>query len=580
MRLFSWLRTWAKKGIRQATIRKSTRPEVQLLEARELLAQYAMGEQTWIGAVNPANSTWYLRGSPTAGAPNAGSVPYGGPGWAPVSGDWIGRGTSGIGVVNTATETWYLRNEDSPGAPDITPFQYGAPGWIPVTGDWTNSGHTGIGVVDPTTETWYLKNTAGPGAPDFVFRYGAPGWLPVAGNWAGGSHPTGIGVIDPATETWYLRLNPSAGAPDIGPFRYGAPGWTPVVGDWNGEGRDLPGVFNPTTGTWYLATPNGVQQFAYGGPGWSPIALHMGTGPVISLDTNALTLTPGADGNTASGQLTITNNGPANSVLSYQISGSVPITANPATGQLSGGQSQVVQISISGLSTLAAGTYTGTLTVSDASGAAASQQIPFTVTVGTKSGGGMDSNAKSGGTDNIQGDQVTYSGEIGFSFSVYNLGYNNSIQSLASQATADGTMSLTMVRGDNNTWRLWSATATLHQNGPAWSKDTPVNMTDTYEWNYGFVAPDALSSLEGTQMVFVLAGDYAKADVGGPYQLVVAGQFSGGRFLGSVINPGQASNYVSGVNLGSTSMGYNYATVGAAWSVGVPRQNGVNLVAT
>src|SRR5262249_27114185 len=41
------------------------------------------------------------------------------------------------------------------------------------------------------------------------------------------------GVFDPTTGTWYLRETNTPGAPDIVPFAYGAPGWTPVVGDWN-----------------------------------------------------------------------------------------------------------------------------------------------------------------------------------------------------------------------------------------------------------------------------------------------------------------------------------------------------------
>jgi hypothetical protein len=164
-----------------------------------------------------------LRGSNSAGAPDAGKFAYGAPGWVSVVGDWDSNGTTTVGVVDPATETWYLRNSNSAGAPNYTPFRYGAPGWIPVVGDWTGSGHTGIGVVDPATGTWYLRTAVGPGTPDAgQFKYGAPGWKPVTGDWTG-SGKDGIGVVDPTTNTWYLRNENSAGAPDAGKFTYGAP---------------------------------------------------------------------------------------------------------------------------------------------------------------------------------------------------------------------------------------------------------------------------------------------------------------------------------------------------------------------
>jgi peptidyl-prolyl cis-trans isomerase A (cyclophilin A) len=147
----------------------------------------------------------------------------------PVVGDWTGTGHTGIGMFNPATVTFYLRNSPTPGAPDFT-FQYGAPGWIPVAGDWTGTGHAGIGMFNPATGIWYLRNETSGGAPDAgVFPYGAAGWKPVTGDWTGAGH-TGVGVFDPAGN-WYLRNSNSAGAPDFTlPFGLGS--WTPLSGHW------------------------------------------------------------------------------------------------------------------------------------------------------------------------------------------------------------------------------------------------------------------------------------------------------------------------------------------------------------
>jgi len=333
------------------------RPQVECLEAREVLTagQSFLPGAALIGVFDPGNANWYLRHDANAGAPDAGTFAYGDGGWKPVVGDWDGDGLSTIGVVDPTTETWYLRNANAPGAPDVTAaFQYGAPGWIPIAGDWTGSGHTGIGAVDPVTETWYLRHT------------------------------------------------PDMGAPDVSPFAYGGAGWFPVVGDWDGNGTCNIGVVDPASGTWHLGgvpAPGGVDQFAYGAAGWLPVALgnlHLDTGtrnppqnPEISLSPAAVTLSVNPfDQNTASGYLHVTNTGAWLSTLAYQVHGQIttpggPLTlsANPPTGRVFVGMDSLAQLSVSGLNTLSAGTYTGVVEVSDQHGIAASKQATVSMTV-------------------------------------------------------------------------------------------------------------------------------------------------------------------------------------------------------
>jgi hypothetical protein len=85
-----------------------------------------------------------------------------------------------------------------------------------------------------------------------------------------------IGVFDPTTGTWYLRNEANAGPPDAGQFQYGGVGWIPVVGDWNGHGAMTVGVVDPSTMTWYLrnsnsAGPPDFAHFSFGGIGWKPV---------------------------------------------------------------------------------------------------------------------------------------------------------------------------------------------------------------------------------------------------------------------------------------------------------------------
>jgi hypothetical protein len=130
--------------------------------------------------------------------------------------------------------------------------------------------------------------------------YGAPGWTPVAGDWTGSGH-MGIGVYDESTGTWYLRNKVGQGPPDAGQFAFGGPGFRPVVGDWNNDGKTTIGVFD-TTGTWYLRNSNSggapdISPFAYGASGWNPVAgdydglasLFAAGGPLTGAQPAALT---------------------------------------------------------------------------------------------------------------------------------------------------------------------------------------------------------------------------------------------------------------------------------------------------
>lgn len=104
--------------------------------------------------------------------------------------------------------------------------------------------------------------------------------------------------------------------------------------------------------------------------------------PVIGLSTNALSFTATVGGpNPPPQTFTVCNNGPGRPVLKYTIEpSSTSVVVSPPDGILKSGQCQfhVVTVNLNGTP---AGTYTGTLTVSDPDAANDPQTIEGTLTV-------------------------------------------------------------------------------------------------------------------------------------------------------------------------------------------------------
>ncbi len=70
------------------------------------------------------------------------------------------------------------------------------------------------------------------------------------------------GVFRPVTGTWYLDTTRTGLTSSA--FQFGKTGDVPVVGDWNGDGGTDAGGFRPVTGTWYLdTTRTGLTSSAF-----------------------------------------------------------------------------------------------------------------------------------------------------------------------------------------------------------------------------------------------------------------------------------------------------------------------------
>jgi hypothetical protein len=129
-----------------------------------------------------------------------------------------------------------------------------------------------IGIRRGSTFYFRSANTVGPG--DVVFPFGDAGDVGLIGDWNGdGSHTPGL--YRPSTQTFFLASTlPFAGIPDL-VIPYGAAGDIPLVGDWDGNGTWTIGVYRPSDNTFYLRNSNTAGPadlvIPYGDPGDLPV---------------------------------------------------------------------------------------------------------------------------------------------------------------------------------------------------------------------------------------------------------------------------------------------------------------------
>lgn len=108
-----------------------------------------------------------------------------------------------------------------------------------------------LGVYRPGTQTFVLRSSLTPGPPTIVAAVSGAATtdIPVTGDWNGDGVDT-PGLYRPSTSTFYLwdrwRDLTIANAAHV--FAFGTTNGKPLVGDWDGDGLDSVGVFDPATG--------------------------------------------------------------------------------------------------------------------------------------------------------------------------------------------------------------------------------------------------------------------------------------------------------------------------------------------
>jgi hypothetical protein len=168
-----------------------------------------------------------------------------------------------------ASDEFYVLPFNSAALPNESMF--------PVAGDWDGDGFEGLGVFMADNASFALKqNTSTPGPPDLTFSFGwaaaAGALLPIAGDWLG-SGQAGVGLWERSTGTFYLKYEPSPGPADatfvFAPASAASdPTTVPIAGDWTGRGFSTVGLYSPAAGTFFLRFQNEVGPadavFQYG----------------------------------------------------------------------------------------------------------------------------------------------------------------------------------------------------------------------------------------------------------------------------------------------------------------------------
>ena len=156
-----------------------------------------------------------------------------------------------IGVYRPTNNTFYMSNSNSTGFASIT-VQYGnALTDYPIVGDWTGAGIDTIGIYDQASAQFSLRASNTPGTPDYTLTLGYPLDQPIAGRWSADMTHSGVGVFRPSNGLIYLKKDLSTGFADF-TMVLGIPGDIGIAGDWNGDGIESPGVFRPSSNTFFL----------------------------------------------------------------------------------------------------------------------------------------------------------------------------------------------------------------------------------------------------------------------------------------------------------------------------------------
>jgi hypothetical protein len=125
----------------------------------------------------------------------------GGPGYAPITGDYDGDGKLDPAAYEEAGGNWFIALSGTNYA--VSTINLGGAGYTPVWGDYDGDGKADPAVYQETTGNWYAKLSGSNYEINWMPEFGEPGYEPMPGDYDGNGD-TEMAVYQPSSGTWYL----------------------------------------------------------------------------------------------------------------------------------------------------------------------------------------------------------------------------------------------------------------------------------------------------------------------------------------------------------------------------------------
>jgi len=113
-------------------------------------------------------------------------------------------------------------------------------------GQLPGASHDGIGIFQQSNGLEFLRNQLSSGFADYTMLYGNPGDLPIVGDWTGNGTDS-PGMYRPSTQSFYLVSDEMCNCSLYSDYNFqlshGSNNY-PVAGDWLGDGYSSIGLYN------------------------------------------------------------------------------------------------------------------------------------------------------------------------------------------------------------------------------------------------------------------------------------------------------------------------------------------------
>jgi len=225
-------------------------------------------------AYDPATARWTIRQSSSGFASEIVNMP-GSPGGIPVPGDYDGDGRYDLAVYRK-TGVWSIVTSRSDYSRIIQIPSRGGPEYDPVPGDYDGDGTTDLAVASASRHTWTFWPSSSTSGASYTRDFAGAGFTPVAGQDFDGDGRTDMVLYNENRGLWAHRPSSSDFTVTI-LQSWGGPGYTLVPGDYDGDHRSDYGVYQRTTGAWFVLLSGGSSPYttgfsgSWGGPGFVPV---------------------------------------------------------------------------------------------------------------------------------------------------------------------------------------------------------------------------------------------------------------------------------------------------------------------